>query len=446
MRPVDSRPHRRTAAQGRCRALWSGRWSCAAALASVIASALLLGGIVLAQVVVSPVQPVHLQRIRELFQVNGLTQAAIGLDRRGRVELQGVYDNELEVDRAFSLAQTVVGVRWVSPVTPERIRVRAWMSCLESLLAGRPCDAPTQRREPVDRSPEGPPGPLQQRYALVVGIGRFQDSRIQPLRYAAKDAADVYRYLIDPAGGDFPPASVALLQDAGATRTAVVTALERITAQAGTNDLVFVYLSSHGTPPDKYGGVHLVTFDAVVKPREQIWHSSLSEDVLRAFIQEVRAKRLIIILDACYSNGAYTSIPGFLPQGGKSLDGDEYEGYGRSRRDMAQRLLGMKDLVYDATSSADPPNAVRQGWGKVLISASDAGERSWESDQLRNSIFTHYFLQGLVRTRGSVKAAFEYSRPLVQQQVQREKGRDIVQSPQATPSRVEWDISVASKG
>ena len=113
---------------------------------------------------------------------------------------------------------------------------------------------------------------------------------------------------------------------------------------------------------------------------------------------------------------------------------------------MAQRLLGMKDLVYDTTSSADPPNAVRQGWGKVLISASDAGERSWESDQLRNSIFTHYFLQGLVRTRGSVKAAFEYSRPLVQQQVQREKGRDIVQNPQATPSRVEWDISVASKG
>jgi hypothetical protein len=394
----------------------------------------------MAQTSRSPVQAEHLQQIHGLFRASGLTQARVAFDQRGRVELQGVYEDERAVDRAFSLAQTVVGVQWVSPVTPERIKVRAWMSCLENLFAGRQCGsaAPVPA---LDTGPAASPGPVRGKHALVVGVGQFRDERIKPLQYPAKDAADVYQYLVNPSGGGFPRDNVVLLQDVRVTRTAVVDALERIKSRAGPDDLVFIYLSSHGTPPDKYGGVHVVTYDAVVKPRDQVWQTSVSEDVLRSFIQEVQARRLIVVLDACYANGAYARVPGFLPPGGKSLEADDHEGAGRSRRYMAQRLLGMKDLVYEPPSGSPPPTAARQGWGKVLISASDAGERSWESDQLRNSIFTHYFLEGLVRTQGSVKSAFEYARPLVREQVKREKGADIEQTPQVTPSRSEWDMT-----
>jgi len=109
-----------------------------------------------------------------------------------------------------------------------------------------------------------------------------------------------------------------------------------------------------------------VTYDAEVKPRERIWETSLTEGILRDFIQNVRTKRLIVIMDACYSNGAYGQIAGFLPEGGKSLGAGWDEGYGRSQRDMAQRLLGAKELVLTGPS---PP----KGWAKILISASDAG-------------------------------------------------------------------------
>jgi hypothetical protein len=445
VRPADSHPDSQTL-MDHCFMQRLGRRSLVLSLAGMTVGCLILTAMAMAQVSMSPVQSGHLQRIRELLRANGLTRAEVALDNRGRVELQGAYENEPEVDRAFSLAQTIVGVRWVSPVTPERIRVRAWMICLESLFAGRQCNTPVGRSAPSETSPDLPPGPPHRKYALIVGVGRFHDPSIQTLKYSAKDAADVYRYLVTPSGGNFPPAAVVLLEDASATRPAVVAALDRLKAQAGTDDLVFVYLSSHGTPPDKFGGVHLVTYDAVVKPREQVWQTSLSEDILRSFIQEVRAKRLIIVLDACYSNGAYARVPGFLPQGGKSLESDDQEGYGQSRLYMAQRLLGMKDLLSEAAPRPTSPSAIQRGWGKVLISASDAGERSWESDVLKNSVFTHYFLDGLVRTRGSVKAAFEYSRPLVRQQVQREHGYDMLQTPQVTPSRPEWDISVAPRG
>lgn len=386
----------------------------------------------------SPVTVSHLAQINSLFKGNGITGGWVIQDSQGRVELQGEFKDEREVDLAFSLSQTVVGVRWVSPVTPQHIKVKEWEECLSRLLSGQQCGPAAPVPPAAD---ESPPGPVANKYALVVGVGRFQ-ARIQPLQYANKDAYDFYRYLLDPTGGNFRREDVILLRDEYATRENVVRALNEIRQRAQADDFVLLYFSSHGTPPDKFGGVHVVTYDSEVKPRERIWETSVTEGILREFVQKVKAKRLIVVMDACYSNGAYTQISGFLPPGGKSLEAGWDEGYGRSPRYMAQRLLGAKDLVLDEPSPAVPGD-VPKGWGKVLISASDAGERSWESDQLRNSVFTRYFIEGLRRNRGAVKESFDYAKPLVRQQVKREKGAELEQNPQLTPNRRDWNMSVA---
>jgi hypothetical protein len=396
------------------------------------------------------------QRINALFKAHGVTHGVAALDARGRIELKGQFADDGQVDIAFSLAQTVVGVRWVSPVTPEHIKVKAWEDCLSRLMSGERCAAPA----PPAGAP-GPsataPGPIGEKYAVVVGVGRFR-SEITPLQYANKDAWDVYTYLVDPAGGNFKRGNVVLLRDEHATRERVVRALGEIQRVARPDDLVLVYLSSHGTPPDKFGGVHVVTHDSQVRPRERVWDTSLNEQLLREFIERVPSQRLVIVMDACYSNGAYRQVAGFLPPGGKSLETDAAEGAGRSRAYMA-RLIGAKDLVAEdarwraegargrAEDAAPRPGAApADGWGKVLISASDAGERSWESDELRNSVFTRYWLEGLRRHRGSMKEAFEHARPLVRQQVRREKGPDVDQNPQLMPSRRDWNMSIAVAG
>jgi hypothetical protein len=405
-------------------------------LASLIT--LVIVGLALAQPASSPVQPDHLRSILNRFRENGLTRATVVLDSRGRVELQGAYENEREVDLAFSLAQTVVGVHWVSPVIPERIQVAEWMKCLQQLLDRRPCGPPGKQTTVL----ESPPGPLRNKYAMVVGVSQFQDREINPLKYPAKDATDVYQYLVRPSGGNFRREAVVLLQDSKAVRAEVIKAMKRIQAEAGPDDLVFVYLASHGTPPDKYGGVHLITYDAVLRPREQIWQTSLSEKELSSFIQEVRAKRLIIVLDFCYSNGAFAKVPGFLPTGGRALMDDEHAGYGRSQRYMAQRLLGIEALIQTPPSGSRSLTSASQRWGKILISASGAEEKSWESDRLQNGIFTYYFLDGLVRMQGAVKAAVEYAGPLVHQLVKSEKGSDIDQTPTLAAIPSESDIAL----
>lgn len=396
----------------------------------------------------SPVDDNHVLQANKLFRGNGIYNGFVVIDRYGRLELKGDYNDEQEVDRAFSLAQTVVGIKWVSPVTPENIKVKEWEKRFGSLF---------ERAKVLKPSVRGdiPPGPIKNKYALVAGIGKFKYGKtaanpkgIEPLQFTVRDAISFNQFLTNPSLGGFRQENITFLTDHNATRANIVNALNKIANLAREDDLVVIYLSSHGTPPDKFGGVFIVAYDTEVMPREKVWHTAVSENILKDFVENLQAKRLVMILDTCYSNGAYRSVPGFLPPGGKSLGAGDDEGYGISNN-YGRRLLGSKDIVIEdapvKTSTSKPKGLEGDGWGKVLIGASGAGEQSWESDKLNNSIFTYYFLDGLKRHNGSLKNAFYYAKPLVYQRVKQEKGRDIEQNPQVMATNTEWDMRLSSK-
>ena len=400
----------------------------------IVAMTTLVPGAVTAQS--TSVTDAHIQQINGLFAQNGVGGGFVVLDSYGRIELKGQYEDDIQVDRAFSLAQTVVGVKWVSPVTPENIKVKEWEKKLGSLFSRAAVLKPSVRGD-------GPVGPIRNRYALVVGVGKFK-SGITPLQYSVRDATLFYRFLLEQAG--FTKNSTYFLADQNATSSNIVKYLNGIRNAAQEDDLVVVYMSSHGTPPDKFGGVYIVTYDTEVNPRERVWHTSVAETALKDFVENLRARRLVMVLDTCYSNGAYRAIPGFLPPGGKSLGvGDENEGYGVSTA-QGKRLFGAKDIVLEdqpkPASSTAKSIGSQESYGKVLISASSAGEKSWESDQLRNSVFTYYFVDGMKRYDGSVKEAFDYSKPRTFQRVQQEKGADITQTPQAMATNENWNMRV----
>jgi hypothetical protein len=387
----------------------------------------------------TPLSGGHLDQINTLFKQNNVPMGYVVFDRFGRVELKGEYNDEREVDKAFSLAQTVVGVRWVSPVTPENIRVKEWEKRLGSLFS---------RARVLEPSAGGDtsPGPVRNRFALIVGVGQFKYG-INSLQFSVRDAASFYQFLTEPNRGSFPKQNVTFLTDHNATRDNIARALDNIRSNAGVDDMVVIYMSSHGSPPDKRGAVNIVTYDTEVKPRERIWHTSINEEMLKDFVNGLRSKRLIMILDTCYSNGAYRQVPGFLPPGGKSIGTDEEEGYGISK-EYGKRLLGAKDIVLEdkPKSKASAKNIhMDDGWGKVMIGASSGGERSWESDALKNSIFTYYFVDGLQRNNGSVQNAFYYSQPKVSQRVKQEKGSDIDQHPQIMTTTQNWDMKLSKR-
>lgn len=210
-------------------------------------------------------------------------------------------------------------------------------------------------------------GPVRDKYALVVGIREFADPAIKDLQYSDKDARDFYEYLIDQKGGRFDPRNVKLLVNDGATRAAILVGLNDIILQAQEQDLVVVYISSHGSPAVESAGLqgvgYIVTHDTVW---ENVFVDSLEFQDFSEKVSRIKARRKVTFLDTCYSGQAMR----------------------RGEKNLGITTLGVSDDTAKLFTSVE---------GSFLITSSAPSEKSWESDGLQNSYFTYYLLEALRR-------------------------------------------------
>lgn len=256
------------------------------------------------------------------------------------------------------------------------------------------------------------PARVRDKFALVIGIGKFRDSGIQPLRFAAKDARDLAAVLTDPRYGRFKPENVTLLTDEKATRANVLNALQEIFEKAQEDDLVFLYVSSHGSPHQDergLGGVgYIVTYDASLK---NLWVDGLEYQGFSEKASLIRARRKVILLDTCYSGIASRS--------------------------------GAKALSIEA-AGVDPRTArlFLSGEGTYVVTSSKASERSFESEDLQNSYFTYYLMQALQRQgeAPTIRDIFEVLTREVPKAVAKDKGAS--QHPQILPAEGKGDVRI----
>ena len=388
----------------------------------------------------------HFDQIRALLSRYGLPKARVEQDRYGRIALKGEYEDREEVEIAHSIVQSVVGVRWTSMVTPENVRVtnlqKGTQSALGDLFAKVKPGAGSQgpgRGGAVAPAPgdDQAPGPIRRRFAMVLGVGEFSQQGVKPLEYAAGDARTFHAFLTDPAAGRFSASDAQLLVNERATSRNVLAWLDRVEAQAQPDDLVVFYASTHGSSPDSEGLMAVITHDTVIdRPTaSQLRKTSVPGARLAQFVQNVKARRLIIILDTCYSSAAFGDVPGYASRSALWPSGRD-EVYG-VRREAVVRMTGGKNLVREDDLQAQPPTApgVNDGWGRVLITASGPDEKSWESRNLKASFFTHYFVRGL-RATGNIRDAFAYSRRVVPGEVLLEK--QAQQTPNVFSTNVHW--------
>lgn len=419
----------------------------------VVLAALLIAGSARAQ---AP-DGSEIASIRERLKTAGLARAEVVQGSDGRVTLQGSYRDRAEVLTAFSIAQQVVGVKWVAPTTPENIRYVfdnaldkfcAALGTCKNAGSGTPPVAPGARTSGAPAtSPAVPPAVVAaappaggqprpgsnpgapRKHALVVGVGEFENlGREKWLQYTPRDAQLVYDYLVDPRGAGFARANVTLLTNQQASRAAIESAMDRIADSVGPGDLVLLYISSHGTPPNDRGTMQVITYDTRLKPREQIFLSSLSDDRIAAFAQRLGPARLVAVLDTCYSGAAFEKVPGFLATGAKDLrlDDERDTVVGYSGKSLHTLATGAKDLRFEDENAPLPPPA-NQG-PRVLMSASDSGQKSWESDRLKQSFFTYHLVAAL-RGTPDLERAYLQAKPRVSAEVLRDKGQ--AQTPQA---------------
>ena len=210
--------------------------------------------------------------------------------------------------------------------------------------------------------------PVADKWALVVGVGKFADSSIPPLKYAAKDAQDFADFLVKEQ--HFAADHVRVLTDEKATQREILSEIgnKYLPRVVRADDLVVLFYSSHGSPADKdiRSENFLVAYDT---DKMDLWATGISmQELTRILRERVLANRILLVMDACHSGGGAN---------------------------------GAKDAESVANFNV---RKIELGEGQCIVSSSDEKEKSWESRRYQNGVFTHCLIDGLRREAGLSRA------------------------------------------
>jgi hypothetical protein len=228
--------------------------------------------------------------------------------------------------------------------------------------------------------------PVDDKWALIIGISKFQKPEVN-LKYSAKDAQDLRDFLVKEA--NFAPDHVKLLVDEQATKSNVLAEIgdKWLPHVARPNDLVLIFVSSHGSPSkvDLEGLNYLVMHDT--DPNSLYATGLPLQDLAAAIKQRVHANRVVLIVDACHS-GAANPAKGLVRLGN-----------------------------FDSES-------LLTGTGQLVICSSEPSQVSWESKRYTNGVFTHQLIEALRAKGGKITLgeAFQQMQESVQSEVLKDRG------------------------
>ena len=230
--------------------------------------------------------------------------------------------------------------------------------------------------------------PVTDKWAFIVGIGKFEQPSLPALRYAAKDAQDFRDFLVEKAS--FKPDHVRLLLNEKATRKQILSGFDKFLGRvARKDDLVVVYFSTHGSPDscDARGKSYLVSYDT---DKDDLFASSIPMSDITDLVRErINSNRVLLVMDTCFS-GAVAGA------GSKSVD-----------------EVGNLDAT-----------KIAQGSGQLVICSSSPKEKSWESRRYSNGIFTRKLMDALCLNGSKTKLgdAFNSIRDEVENEVREDHG------------------------
>jgi uncharacterized caspase-like protein len=234
-------------------------------------------------------------------------------------------------------------------------------------------------------------------YAVIVGISNYQSSSLN-LKWAEEDALDVYDALRASKGWESD--NITLLTNSSATRDGIKSALAGLAKRVGPNDHVLFYFSGRGSygpdePPfDEEDGLdeYLVPYDGLTNTTAR----DLSDDALEGLLTSLPTDSVLVIIDAGFSG----------PGSRAPLDKEKFV-----LRPVNGRSIAPRNVDGMSHEFSRP--------GFTYISAAQDGAAPCENSQLRNGVFTYYFVEGMrgaanpSRKAISAQQAFEYAAPRV---------------------------------
>jgi helicase len=185
---------------------------------------------------------------------------------------------------------------------------------------------------------------------LFIGIDRYASVDINWLSCARRDATALHALFSDTLGGD-----CVLLTDDQATKDGLVKAFERLAA-CEADDVVVIGFSGHGTSTHE-----LVFYDTDLR---DIPGTTISLDELAGLFSQIPAKRLLLVLDCCFSGG------------------------------MGAKVLQVEAVPRDV-SSVGAKLDILGGQGRVILTASGPTQEAYENPRRGHGLLTSEFLAAL---------------------------------------------------
>jgi uncharacterized caspase-like protein len=199
-------------------------------------------------------------------------------------------------------------------------------------------------------------------WVLSIGVSDYQDERIQ-LRYADHDAMKIAQVMKTQVGRLFREVFVHVLVNEQATRDGILSAMSRFLGQASGDDVVLIFLAGHGLRDRQTGTYYFLPYNANA---ENLIFAGLSMATFDETCRRLQGNisKLVLWLDTCHA-GAF--------------------------RVGARGIKKGEDLS----------EALAQAEGQFLLSASKAGEESYEDEKFRlrgedqaHGAFTYSILRG----------------------------------------------------
>jgi TonB family protein len=150
---------------------------------------------------------------------------------------------------------------------------------------------------------------IRDKWAVLVGVGRYQDNQIGPLKYAGSNVLKLAKVLVDGNIGRFAPDHVLVVAQEKATKANLAKAIyeDWLTKKALPNDLIVLYLSARGAPTDLQNDWLIFPIDATYADKEKSG-TSLS-GLLGELRRRTQCKNIVCILDTSIASAVSDKYP-----------------------------------------------------------------------------------------------------------------------------------------
>lgn len=232
---------------------------------------------------------------------------------------------------------------------------------------GKPLRPTGEPVKPIETPVEPEPittGP--QTWALLVGVGKYQNPNINALRYPATDAAGIRDALLDPKLGNLPKGNVKLLTDEQATKANIEGVVENFfKPNVKPGDKIVVFLAGHGVAKGVGAKAksYLLSTDVRGLSIDSLESSAVDLRKLSNSLSELPASQFVVFVDACRED----------PTPGRGVKGN-----------LQSNVLSRSVSVIPSASASS-----------VSFFACSVGQRAFEDPELKHGVFTYMILDGL---------------------------------------------------